>query len=276
VIDPGKSTCGNSVGCGNPPKIAELQPSEAGCPECSAGASPGIPFQVTFGDSLTLKADASALFQPDSMIWSALLYQGSQVAAISPRPIDTLPIHAGSLVLRPEDLLRVRQNVQPADTGAFAFSIHVSLRTYKQGLMFENTGLLAGLAFDPASGKFFCSPRNPLVAPGEAHFLMIPISSFQGRIEGWEAYARGAKSAYAYIPGSPYSSAISVTTGRFIIDSLPYKASLELRLLIVSGNLPSNRKVPSFILTSDQSDSKDRSFRIQSTSDSVFLPENFP
>jgi hypothetical protein len=273
---PNGTLCGNSAGCGNPGKLAELQTSVAGCPGCTGGAAPTIPFSVSFGDSLVIKMDTSGLFRPDSMHWEVVLYQGSQVPAFSPDPLDTLAYHAGSIVLYPRDLHRARQVRPDADTGVFAFSIHIACRVYKQGVAFDDAGLLAGLGLDTALKKFIASPGNPLLEQGKTHFLKAPKASFQGHIEGWRDSVGRADAALAYIPGSPYSAAISMAEGRFSLDSLPYGGAFELRVLIVPSDPPSNGKVPSYILMSDSSDSEDRPFRIQPTQDSLYLPEIFP
>jgi hypothetical protein len=275
LFDPGKSTCGNSIGCGNPPKIAELQTTAAGCPGCTGGGTPGLPFDIRFGDSLTLKTDTSLLSKPDSTRWSVALYPGSQVPVFSPRPVDTLACRAGAIILHPQDLRRARQAAPESDTGAFVFSLQIVYRAYSQGLEFDNSALLAGLALDTARKRFFCSPGNPLSDPGKVHYLMQPNASFQGRLEGWAGYSGGAKAAYAFIPGSPFSGVISMTDGRFTVDSLPNGGAFELRLLIVPGGSPAHQKVPSYILKSDPGNDADRIFRIQPSGDSLSLPENF-
>jgi hypothetical protein len=268
--------CGTSVGCGNPGKLAVLQTTSVGCPGCSGGASPGIPFHVGFGDSLNIQFDTSLLAKADSARWEIILYQGFQVPAISPSPLDTLTLHAGAIVLHPQDLRQARHAYPESDTGVFPFAIHIFLRIYKEGLEFDNAGQLSGLGLDSARNQFFCSLGNPLLDSGKNDDLKAPLSSFQGYIESWRDYAGGAKAAYAYIPGSPYYHMISMTDGYFIIDSLPYEGLFELRLLIVPETFPSDGKVPSYILKSDPSDSKDRMFRIETTFDSLVIPENFP
>ncbi len=273
ITGPPGPTCGNSVGCGNPGKLAELQSSSTGCPGCSGGATPGIPFHVGFGDSLIIRMDTSLLTNSDSTRWEIALYQGFQIPALPPHPVAALPMHAGAIVLHPQELRQAWGANPGIDSGVFPFAIHIFLRIYKDSVEYDNAGLLSGLGLDTARNQFFCSPGNPLRDSAKTNYLKPPLSSFQGSVENWQGHAAGAKAAYAYIPGSPYYDMISMTDGRFIIDSLPYEGEFELRLLIVPEPLPSNRKVPSYTLKSDPSDSKDRTFRIQSTGDSVALPE---
>jgi len=273
--DAGDHGCaGNSVGCGNPIKLAELQTSESGCSTNCGGYFFPTAVSVRFGDSLRVELDSANFAKVDSVQRTVVLYQGFQVPVLSPDPIDTLPMKGNSLVLYPKDLARARAAAPEADTGTFAFSIRVMLRIYSKNLSdpWTQEGLLTGLGLEKDSNKFISSEKNPLQDTTKPFYLQDTIASYQGLIQKWQPLSAEAESAYVYIPGSPYFNVISITDGRFHLASLPFGERFELRFFIVPRVFPGNRKVPTYILTSNPDKSPDRIFDFRKTKDSLSLP----
>ncbi|MBW8890525.1 MAG: hypothetical protein JF616_22460 [Fibrobacteres bacterium] len=273
--DAGDHGCaGNSAGCGNPIKIAELQTSESGCSANCGGYFPATALSIKLGDSIRIELDSTYFIDADSVQKKVLLYQGFQVPVFSPDPIDTLPMKGNVLVLHPDDLVRARAATPNADTGTFAFSIRIMLQIYSKDLLEPMTqeGLLTGLGLVKDSNQFISSPKNPLQDTVKPFYLQDTVASYQGLIHNWQSLSAGAASAYVYIPGSPYFNVISITDGRFHLGALPYGERFELRFFIIPRVPPGNRKVPSYILTSNPDKSPDRIFDFQKTAESLSLP----
>lgn len=265
--------CGNSVQCGNPTKIAALQPTTMNGLSGGGSFYP-TPYTIRFGESLAITLDTEFISKAAGFHGEAYVYRGFQNPVFDSAAADSFPLAGNSIVLRAADLRRAKQAIGDTDPDLFPFSMRITLRIEAGGLVFDQEALLAGLGVTWQNGKFVASDSNPLLDSRKIRYLTDPNGFYEGTIRPWDSlYAPGA-SAYVYVPGSPYHSVINVTNGHFRLDSLPYDLPFEVRLLVVPGLRPDNGKVPAYILTSEPpSDSlPNRVFRIRPTRDSVELP----
>jgi hypothetical protein len=154
--------------------------------------------------------------------------------------------------------------------------MQVKLRIRVKTLIFEQDALLAGLGLDWVFGEFICSDKNPLLAPGETQALHEPMGKFEGILQSRDSLLLQAESAYVYVPGSPYHTAIKVTNGYFLLEGLPNARSFELRVFAIPSHRPTDGKVPVYFLQADNGSGSDRPFRALISPDSLLLPVATP
>jgi hypothetical protein len=272
MLDSKDSTCGNSVQCGNPTKIAALEPTAVNGIQ-GGGIFFPTPYTIRFGESLLVRLDTEFLSQPAVYHGMVYIYQGNQIPVFNSQAADSFPLEGNSVVLHATDLQTLKQATADTLSPIFPFSLRITLEISVKGVVFNQEGLLAGLGVIWQNGIFVTSDSNPLLDAQKIHHLTDPNGYYEGSIQPWDSHLAPGTSAYVYIPGSPYHEVINVTNGHFKFGALPYDLPFEVRFLIVPGSRPGGGKVPAYILTSDPAPDSLRIFRIQPAQDSVVIPE---
>jgi hypothetical protein len=265
---------GNSAGCGNPPKLAALEPTQVNC-MCNSNGGDFFPtvFSISFSDSLKIQMSGINTVKPDSIRGQAFVYPPDYVPFFQAPPLDSFPVQGSVIVLHSGEVQNALRSSPGSISGILPFSLLVRLRFYL-GLVYKQEGNFAGLGFDSASGKFIYSYLNPLGDSGRGHYFYNRDGYYEGNIQPSDSLFAGARVAHVYIPGSPHHAEVNLRDGHFKMDSLPVFSEFELRLLVIPESLPANHKVPTYLLTSDTSSSPDRPFTIKARRDSVSLPDS--
>jgi hypothetical protein len=268
-----EGTAGNSASCGNPVKIAEMQPIDVNCLACGGAAIPPVPFTIRFGKTLEIILDTTSLALADSIWGWIYIYHASQDPVYHPLALDSLPLTFGANVLLPGYLAKAKASTPDSDSALFRFSFRLRLLIRDEGIPYSAEASLPGLGVDWESQKFIGSENNPLLEPGRKHYLNQRLGYFEGNIQAWETVSDGADSAYVYVPGSPYYNVIDITNGHFKLDSLPAAGRFELRFFVIPVIPRSDGIIHVYQLAAEPGTDPDRPFRIQLISDSLIFKE---
>lgn len=274
-----EEVCGTSVSCGNPPKVAELAPSDVNAcvgEECLSGSLGPTKIRIGTGPSLTLKFK----FPPeaDSPRVSLYLYAAGLGAGYSAVPLAGFEsLAVDSFHLAPHDLDVAIRAAMPdsLDPELLEFNIfaRITPMAYKPG--FAQTGLLAGLGLDIRRGQFITAKR-PSWGDDSVEYIGAASRYFQGKVgpDSMHAELAAAASAEIFIPGSPYRAPLDLGDFSFKMEGLPM-AGFELRMTVTPA-AGASRRVPVYRLGSAPGSGPDRIFAIIGFVDSVTISSDIP
>jgi hypothetical protein len=269
---------GTSIGCGNPPSVAELETSEVnacGRSSCRATVSP-FPYTVTVGSGISFAFHRNSEFVSPEIRFR--IFAGDQIPTVHPAALDSFQAtDSNSFQLSSRDLadaMRVGSDMRAADSRLFVFNIQILLRQPIGGLIFKDEGLVTGIALDLESGQFVTNWKQR----SKKDSLFTPIQRFQGVVlpdVSLEPAFADAVSAHIFIPGSPYGTSVDLATRQFRMDGLP-QGSYELRMFALSQNQAVGDRIPVYLVLSDPDSSLSRPFRVEKVIDSLTLPPGLP
>lgn len=274
----GSDLAGTSVGCGNPPRVADLHPTDVnGClgVDCGHAGRP-ISFRIALGKSLDLRFE----FRPPPVSQQVRIhvYAADQIPMFRQAPLDSFSLTSGNgLLLKPEDLAKAMREYDPdaPASGLFPFNVHIMATEISGGLEYRFEALLAGLGLDIGRGTFISS-RVPSWGTGSLVNLLPIDAVFQGRVaeRTLETGLSAASAAYVYIPGSPFAAEIDTRDSTFRMEGLT-EAGYELRMISIPAE-PSDHGAAVFLLRADPDSLPARPFHAVGIVDTVTIPGNFP
>lgn len=275
MSDPKGPSCGNSVGCGNPIKTAELHPlSQNTCgnsDDCS-GAWPPTVYHVIFGESLSISLMRSSNPLPDSSTGMLYLFEGDQIPVFDKSPVDSVRMQDYNFRITQNELTHLRRRGE-GDSSYSTFSAYVRLSHFKMNVEYSQAGLLAGLVYDWNFGEFSYSNHNPLALADSSH-------SFAGDHGGWykgilsipDSIQIGAGAWYVYVPGSPFFTIVNGSNRKFSLGPLPIGEAYELRFFAMPITNKHGDTVPVFRLESDSGTDSNRVFQVRDLKETITLP----
>jgi hypothetical protein len=269
---------GTSIGCGNPPRVAELETSEVnacGLSGCLATTTP-FPYTVMVGQRIVFTFHRTSEFTSPEIRFR--IFAGNQIPVIHPAPLDSFyAVDSNSFQLLPKDLtaaIRAGAEIPASDPRLFVFNIQILLRQQIGNLVLQETGLVTGIALNLESGQFVTNWKQP----SKKDTLFGPNQKFQGIVKpdtSFEPALTGATSAHIFIPGSPYTASVDLDTRQFVMNGLP-QGSFELRMFALSQNQAIGDRVPVYLVMSDPDSTLSRPFRVEGVVDSLTLFSGFP
>jgi hypothetical protein len=266
---------GNSVGCGNPIKTAELQTlsqNTCGSSNDCAGAWPRTLYRLTFDQSLTINVIPSKERQADSVKGTLYLFEGDQIPVFDNSPVDSVVLRKNGFVLTDKELAHLRKR-GGGDSSYSAFSAYVRISNYFHNLDYSQAGLLAGLVFDWNFGSFSYSERNPLAQPDSTPRFGSDIAGlYQGSINIPDTLLNEAGPLYVYVSGSPFFTQVDGSTKKFLLDSLPLGEAYELRFFAMPITDKHGVTAPVFRLETGSGTDSTRVFELRDLNESVTLP----
>jgi len=267
---------GTSIGCGNPPKVAELETSEVnacGLSGCHGAMTP-FPYTVTVGQGIVFAFHTTSEIKSPEFLFR--IFAADQIPVAYPAALDSFQSSdSDSFRLLPGDLAAARRAgaEMSSDPRLFVFNIQILLRQAIENQVFQEAGLVTGIALDPESGQFITNWKKP----GKKDSLFAPIQRFQGFIAPDSAFASAlasSVSAHIFVPGSPYAAPIDVVTRQFRMDGLS-QSGYELRMFTLSQNQEIGDRIPVYLVKSDPDSTLSRPFRIEKVVDSLTLSRDF-
>ncbi|MEO6097902.1 MAG: hypothetical protein ABIQ80_19355 [Fibrobacteria bacterium] len=267
---------GNSVGCGNPPRLAGLSTTDVDvCPNnfCGNGNLGPAKYHVHLGKSLEMRFT----FPPDMDAPQIIIYlfAAQQIPVFEMTPLDSFPLaDPSTFVLDPKRLENAWRNSKATSPNQdiFAFNLHVKLTQKFGSITYVQEAHLAGMGLAILYGKFTWSDST-LWGNDSTGQTEPPSRSIMGKLV-WNAenmVASSGDSTFVFVSGSPFHAPVNPANSEFRLQGLT-NSKYELRAITIPSSLPINHKLKVYLLKPGGNSSGIRQYLTSQVVDSVTVP----